>query len=286
MSEELLRPFRDKLRGRLPVPRSGEPPTAPPGDEAPADSIHIRELRVGPFPEASPLHPGFVPGLPRVRMTIDLGADLRGNPVPLSPEGRHALLGLCPRLMDHECGAADAIRRLLEDGARATPETAVGAEEAGTQDGLAVAHLIEHVAIEILVSVLGLRRCSGVTCALRERLDRFDIFLESPDPLAGRAAAILAAAVVRDLCLHSTARMTLHRRCRDLLALLASSRAVSWVAEDAAGRLGCGPGEALQVLDETRVAAVDVLEPSLLLFSSATGVLFRRAEIPTTSRGH
>ncbi|HYS06784.1 MAG TPA: hypothetical protein VEW47_16510 [Candidatus Dormibacteraeota bacterium] len=285
MSDELLRPFRDKLRGRPPGPRPGEPPAAPPGDEAPADSIHIREVRVGLFPEVSPLHPGFVPGLPRVRMTIDLGADLRGTSFPLSPEGREALLGLCPRLLEHDCGDGDGIRRLLEDGARAAPETAVAPEETDPRDGLAAAHLIEHVAIEILVGILGLRRCSGLTCAVRERLDRFDIFLESPDPLAGRAAVILAAAVVRDLRLRRDARMTLHRRCRDLLALLASSRAASLVAEDTASRLGCGPDEALQVLEELVRLGYLAAVPSLLLFSSATGVLFRRAEIPATSRG-
>jgi hypothetical protein len=283
VSDELLRPFRDKLRGRPPVSRAGDPPPAPLGDEAPADSIHIREVRVGLFPEASPLHPGFVPGLPRVRMTLDLGADLRGTPAPLSPEGREALLDLCPRLVDHDCGDGDGIRRLLGDGARVAPESA--ADEAEARDGLAVAHLIEHVAIEIIVGVLGLRRCSGVTCAHRDRLDRFDIFLESPDPLAGRAAAILAAAVVRDLCLRRAARMTLHRRCRDLLALLSSSRAASLVAEDAAGSLGCGPDEALQVLEELVRLGYLAAVPSLLLFSSATGVLFRRADITTTSRG-
>jgi hypothetical protein len=283
VSDELLRPFRDKLRGRQPVSRAEDPAPVPVEDEAPADSIHIREVLVGLFPEASPLHPGFVPGLPRVRMTLDLGAELRRSPAPLSPQGREALLTFCPRLVDHDCGAGDGIRRLFEDGAPALPQTAAGTDEA--LDGLAVAHLIEHVAIEIIVSVSGLRRCSGVTCAHRERLDRFDIFLESPDPLAGRAAAILAAAVVRDLCLRGCARMTLHRRCRDLLALLSSSRAGRLVAEDAAGSLGCGSDEALQALEELVRLGYLAAVPSLLLFSSTTGVLFRRADITTTSRG-
>jgi len=284
VSDELLRPFRDKLRGRPHASPGGEPPPAPPGDEAPPDSIHIREVCVGLFPEASPLHSGFVPGLPRVRMTIDLGADLRGTPIPLSREGREALLGLCPRLLDHDCGDGDGFLHLLEGRAPAVPETAGAAGDPETGDGLAVAHLIEHVAIEILVGVLGLRRCSGVTCAHKERLDRFDIFLESPEPLAGRAAAILAAAVVRDLCLRRAVRMTLHRRCRDLLALLASSRTASLVAEDAAGNLACGSDEALQVLEELARLGYLAAVPSQLLFSSATGVLFRRAELPATSR--
>jgi len=277
VSDELLRPFRDKLRGRTAHCRAADPPPAPDRVEAPADSIQIREVRVGLFPEASPLHPGFVPGLPRVRLTLDLGADLRGVPGPFTPEGREALLGLCPRLAEHDCGAGDAIRRLLDDGEPAGPERAE--DEAEDRDGLAVAHLIEHVAIEISVGVLGLRRCSGVTCAHKDRLDRFDIFLESPEPLAGRAAAILATAVVRDLCLRRAGRMPLHRRCRDLLALLECSRAASLVAEDAAFGLACGSDEALQVLEELVRLGYLAAVPALLLFSSATGVLFRRAQL-------
>lgn len=284
MSDELLRPFRDKLRGRPPVGRTGDAPSGPPGDEIPADSIQIREVSVGLFPEASPLHPGFVPGLPRVRMTLDLGADLRGTPPCLSPEGRDALLDLCPHLVDHDCGSGEGIGTLLEDGTRIAPEGAGATDEAELRDGMAVAHLIEHVAIEINVGVAALRRCSGVTCAHGERLDRFDIFLESPDPLAGRAAAILAAAVVRDLCLRRTTRMTLHRRCRDLLARLVSTRVASLVAEDAARGLGCGADESLQVLEELVRLGYLAAVPSPLLFSSATGVLFRRAGIPATSQ--
>src|SRR5207249_9548725 len=103
---------------------------------------------------------------------------------------------------------------------------------------------------EIIVAVSGLTRCSGATCAHQGRLDRFDIFLECADPLVGRAAAILAVALVRDLRLRRTARLPLHRRCRDLLSALIISRARRLVPEDAAARLGCGAGEALQTLEE------------------------------------
>src|SRR2546425_780940 len=82
-------------------------------DEVPADAVLIREVRLGLFPEASSLHPGFVPGIPRVRLTLDLGAHLRGRTVPIYPEGREALLDLCPRLLEHDCGAGDEIRLLL-----------------------------------------------------------------------------------------------------------------------------------------------------------------------------
>ncbi len=277
MTDELLRPFRDKLRGRPPASRAGEPPSAILEDEAPSDSVVIREVRIGPFPEASMLHPRFVPGIPRVRMTLDLGVRVRDCQAPLAPDGRAALLQLCPRLLDHDCGARDDLRLLFEGGAGGGSAARPLGVEPEARDGLTVAHLIEHVAIEIIAGVTAAGRCSGVTCAHRDRLDRFDIFLESVDPLAGRAAAILAAAVVRDVCLRRAGRLALHRRCRDLLVLLVSSRRTSVVAEDAAVRLGCGPDEALQVLEELVRLSYLAAVPSVYLFSSATGVLFRRA---------
>jgi hypothetical protein len=239
-------------------------------------------VRVGLFHEVSRLHSGFVPGIPRVRLTLDLGALLRGWAAPFCPEDREALLDLCPRLEDHDCGAGDEIHRLLAPGNTSEAGASTTGPWGDPGDGLSVAHLIEHVAIELVVRVSGVLRCSGLTCAHRGRLDRFDIYLESADPLAARAAAILAAAAVRDLCLRRTARLALHRRCRDLLALLSSSGAVRVVAEDAAVRLGCGPDEALQVLGELVRLGFLAAAPSAYLFSSPTGVLFQRAavEIP------
>jgi hypothetical protein len=274
VTDELLRPFIDKIRGRAPAPKAPGPAPAGLEAEVPPDAILIREVRLGYFPEVSSLHPGFVPGIARVRLTLDLGAHLRGRSIPLHPEGREALLELCPRLPDHECGGGDEIRRMLAgDGAR--PADADG----GERDGLSIAHLIEHVAIEMLVSVSGVPRCSGVTCAHKDRLDRFDIFLESVDPLAGRAVAVLAAAVVRDLCLRRNGRLSLHRRCRDLLAHLSCSGVATLVAEDTARNLGCDQDEALQAMEELVRLGYLTAAPSPYLFSSTSGVLFRRAAV-------
>ncbi|HYS77552.1 MAG TPA: hypothetical protein VEO94_01850, partial [Candidatus Dormibacteraeota bacterium] len=109
------------------------------------------------------------------------------------------------------------------------------------------------------------------------------IFLECVDPFAGRAAAVLAAALVRDLRLRRMARLPLHRRCRDLLAILIFSSGPQMVAEDTAARLGCGTDEALQTLEElVRLGYLEVV-PSSYLFSSASGVLFRKSETRTHS---
>ena len=277
MSDELLRPFLHKIRRRPQAPRPAAEPPDDAGDEIPPDSILIQDVQAGPFPEAAGLHPGFVPGIPRIRMTLDLGAGFRGGGAPFGPAEVEALRDFCPRLAEHDCGGGDAIAALLAGTGGGDASAGSPAEDGGGGDGLLLAHLIEHVAIEIIVAVSGRPRCSGATCAYDGRLDRFDIFLECVDPFAGRAAAVLAAALVRDLRLRRVARLELHRRCRDLLAILVASGGAQLVAEDAAARLRCGTQEALQTLEElVRLGYLEVV-PSAYLFSSTSGVLFRKA---------
>ena len=283
MPDELLRPFRDKIRGRTPAARPADEPAHPDGERVRSDTILIREVVVGPFPEAVRLQPGFAPGVPRVRLTLDIGAGLRRKSGPLGEEEARALLEFCPRLLTHDCGGNGVLRDLLSGAVAAPVSPAVATTSSAALaipedgDGLPLAHLIEHVAIELIVTVTGVPRSSGATCAHAGRLDRFDIFLECADPLAGRAAAVLAVALVRDLRLGLTDRLALHRRCLRLLALLAPGGEPRLVAEDVAIRLDCGRDEALQALQEmVRLGYLDA-GPAAYLFSSPTGVLFRRA---------
>jgi len=286
VSDELLRRFRDKIQGRPPGRRRGTSVAAEgvmaenagvaetSEDDLPADSIRIRGLQHGAFPGISDLNPRFQPGLPRVRLTLDIGQALRRRLAPLEEGERERLLALCPRLADHLCGGGSDIRHLLGEPAN---DPAASADSAPAEpDGLALAHLIEHVAIELVVAAGIAPRCSGVTCAYRDRLDRFDIFLECADPHLGRAAAVLAAASVRDL-LSGPDRLEVHRRCRDLLRLLVATGRASIVPEDAAIALGCGLAGAREALEAlARLGFVDPVAASLT-FSSSTGVTFRRA---------
>ncbi|MBI1951058.1 MAG: hypothetical protein HYS34_06825, partial [Acidobacteria bacterium] len=64
MPDELRRPFRDKIRGRTPAARPADEPVDPDGETVRSDTILIRDVLVGPFPEAALLHSGFAPGIP------------------------------------------------------------------------------------------------------------------------------------------------------------------------------------------------------------------------------
>lgn len=242
-------------------------------EEVPADSIAIRELEVGPFPSVSRLNPRFIPGLPRVRLTLDLGETLRRAAAPLGAAETADLLELCPRLVEHDCDGGSPIREMLSAPggapARAAPEAESG-------DGLGLAHLIEHVAIDLIAAATGAPRCSGVTCAYAGRLDRFDIFLECADPALGRAVALLATVIVRDLR-YGRDRLASHRRCRDLLAHLTATRSRSVAPEDVAASLDWTVADAIASLDGlVRLGYLDPL-PATFTFSTPTGLLYRRA---------
>ncbi|MGH9749775.1 MAG: cyanophycin synthetase family protein [Candidatus Polarisedimenticolia bacterium] len=270
MSDEGRLRFRDKIRRRPGTRPAGDADTAPAGEmTAPAgvpdDAVVIRGLECGPFPQAEGLHPRFVPGVPRILMTIDVGAALRRPGTALPEEARRRLLAVCPCLGEHECGQGDPF----------TGAPAVGSED---EDGLALAHLIEHVAIDIAATATA-RRCSGVTCAWRGRLDRFDIFLECHDPAVARTAAILGTAVVRDLASGSD-RLGEHGRCRDLLCAFARQAGTDMAPEDAARILGTELREALGALEDLKRCGYVQAVPSPFTFSSATGLLYRRTPPP------
>ena len=113
MSDELLRPFLHKIRRRPQAARAAAEPAETIVDEIPPDSILIQDVQAGLFPEAARLHSGFVPGVPRIRMTLDLGAAFRGGAAPLGRAEIVALREFCPHLTEHDCGGGDAIPAFL-----------------------------------------------------------------------------------------------------------------------------------------------------------------------------
>ncbi len=64
---------------------------------------------------------------------------------------------------------------------------------------LALAHLIEHLAIDFLCFITETKKCSGATCALWDPKNRFDLFVECKDESAGRLSFFLAMDAIREL---------------------------------------------------------------------------------------
>jgi len=101
------------------------------------------------------------------------------------------LVVLFPTLREHKCNW----EYLGMEGS--SPEESaleIGIQEFGGYED--IAHLVEHLVIDLQHSVAGMRLCSGVTCCYQDSRDRYDIFVESTDERTGRFAALLAVEVM------------------------------------------------------------------------------------------
>jgi len=76
-----------------------------------------------------------------------------------------------------------------------------------------VAHLVEHVIVDLQCRVANLPVCSGITCGHREQENRFDLFVECPDARVGGFATHFAVYLVGAMF----AKPRLSRRYRDII---------------------------------------------------------------------
>jgi len=268
VSDELRRRFQDKMHGRGMPPRragSGASDALPSAPEP--VGLRVGGLDHGPFPEAAPLNPRFRPNVPRVRLTLEVGNALCGSLRRLDVRARESLLDLCPGLAEHECALGkDSIQQLLW----------AGTGDGDPEDSLAAAHLIEHVALDLLGAISKAPGASGAACAYRGEARRCDVFVECADAPLGRAVALLSAAAVRDLAAGAD-RSLIHRHSRDLLAYLMRPGRKAATPEDVAVALRWDRSEARAALEAlVRLGFVHRLAAPLT-FSSPSGVLFLRA---------
>jgi hypothetical protein len=97
------------------------------------------------------------------------------------------LLVLFPTLREHKCNWEYLT---AEEGESEETQLQIGIQEFGGFED--IAHLVEHLIIDLQHSIAGMRLCSGVTCCYQDLLERYDIFVESPDRRTGQLAAFLA----------------------------------------------------------------------------------------------
>ncbi len=132
------------------------------------------------FTAVEALNPRFVPGAPKLRITVDTESS------PRAPE--HVLLARLlagfPRLAQHECRVGDSHR--LAPGAGTRIQLIEGEPSANQ------AHLLEHLVIDLLTVFEPRVVRSGVTCAWTSPPERNDVFVECRDRNIGVAAAMLA----------------------------------------------------------------------------------------------
>jgi len=148
----------------------------------------------GPHEEVTPLNPGFGDGLWRLKLTIEIGEELSQEFRKRLPQVIGRLAVLFPTLPGHKCcGDSTLIETLMS----LEGQSQCSAPDRGTAAD--VAHVFEHVLIDTISSLSGIRKCSGITCGHREPEHRFDIFVECPGERLGNFASSLAMLIVPEL---------------------------------------------------------------------------------------
>jgi len=146
-------------------------------------------VRFGEFPHITNLNPAFRPGMRRIKLTLRIGAARRG-----AREILDQLAGFLPTLSFHRCCGGNLVRQTFF---RRSERRHCAIRR--TDDGVDLAHLVEHVVIDVQHYVARMKICSGVTCAHADPPDLYDVFVESPEAILGRACAGIAVDLVQDL---------------------------------------------------------------------------------------
>ena len=170
-------------------------------------SISIRpvEWEYGRFPGVLALNPEFREGQDIIKLQLEVRCD-GDDPFGELRALHHHLESVCPSLADHNCRGGMDFRHFPESSAEGH------ALDEG-EPGLAAAHLIEHVMIDTIAYLSRAESVSGITGALNESTDRFDVFVECPDSRAGEVAVHLAlgwtSAILSGPDLNGRGRLTL-----------------------------------------------------------------------------
>lgn len=161
------------------------------GSSAAGPPLSLIELGFGAFPRIDSLNPSFRPGVRKIKLTVRIRA---GEDLPAARELLDPLAELLPSLAEHRCCGSNTLREsFFRDGARP------GCDMPETDNGVDLAHLIEHAIIDVQHFIARMRICSGVTCAYTEPGDHYDVFVESPGPTVGRTSAVIAVNLMSDL---------------------------------------------------------------------------------------
>ncbi|MBD3298086.1 MAG: hypothetical protein GF341_05470 [candidate division Zixibacteria bacterium] len=118
--------------------------------------------------------------------------DVEGYDPPVTnafPVMYRALATLFPTLSRHSCCEQWENTPLFLQSIEGVSIKSVG-------EAADVAHLTEHVMVDLQCAISGMKLCSGITCGHRSPENRFDVFVECTDPRVGAFSAHLATFLV------------------------------------------------------------------------------------------
>ncbi|MFQ5717923.1 MAG: hypothetical protein ACE5IK_00100 [Acidobacteriota bacterium] len=146
--------------------------------------IHVHGAELDAHHEALSLNASFHEDVPLLKLQLTIDWE------PTVPS--HAIHGLeeqlahvSPSLTRHQCRGQEEYR--VRSAGTHTESRAATVEPA-----LALAHLVEHVMIDVVAFITGARTVSGATGAPSDSTRPLDVFVECPDAAVGQLATHLA----------------------------------------------------------------------------------------------
>lgn len=143
------------------------------------------------FPDILSLNPRFDSHSNHLKASIEIiweEKDQRAKIESIIPK----ISAISETIQKHQCSEADDY---LPFDLKAKLEL----EEKSFEGKLALAHLIEHLTIDFFCFITEIKKCSGVTCALWDPKNRFDLFIECMDELTGKFSFFLAVHAIHEL---------------------------------------------------------------------------------------
>jgi hypothetical protein len=150
--------------------------------------MQILEISYGKFLDVSFLNPNFRANSTKIRVVLDVFLPQRKE-VKLKSIHRK-MHRLMPTLSKHRCCLGLFYGSLGQRQESGIPMKRVG-------DSTDVAHMIEHMIIDLQANISGMDSCSGITCGYTEPDFRFDLFVECKDKDVARFSSYLSLAVMK-----------------------------------------------------------------------------------------
>ena len=214
------------------------------GTDKEPSSIWILSAEYNRFPELMSFNPDFGEDTPKLKVSIDVDPKLAATLLEMGKDFRAALLEVCPSLTDHRCRSDSVETEPLD--ARDLGEICGRRLK---DDPVDIAHLLEHMVIDLVVEISGSDRCSGVTCGLHDPKNRFHVYVECEDAMVGEFAVRIAAKALTHL-LHDVADPAVFRRPVNLARWVVGRNGDLYTPTGIADALGWSTNEATEAVAE------------------------------------
>jgi hypothetical protein len=152
--------------------------------------VEIKEISYGEFPEIFGLNKRFKPKSKKLKVVLDVFMPKNKQAVDFSLIYRK-LLKLLPTLEKHKCG--ENLFKNLHHHTEISSEKMEGVTH--------IAHLTEHMIIDLQSNITKMDSCSGITCGYKNPENRFDLFIECQDEEVGRFSTFFAVDLMKKLLL-------------------------------------------------------------------------------------